>query len=135
MRTLQMAKMKQARKNRQQGLSIVSTIIVGGFLAAALILGLKLVPVFTEYYAVKKDFNNVIKNTDPQAPATVFRNAFSKFAQIDDISSVDAQTIVVTKDSGRASLSADYQRSVPLFANVSLVFDFSVASDGAPASK
>ncbi len=49
--------------------------------------------------------------------------------------SVDPQTIVVTKDSGKASLSADYQRTVPLFANVSLVFDFSVASDGAPAAK
>ncbi|HSD36127.1 MAG TPA: DUF4845 domain-containing protein [Rhodocyclaceae bacterium] len=121
--------MRQTGKRKQSGLSILSTLIVGGFIAAALILGLKLVPVYTEFFAVKKAFNNVVKNTDPQAPATVFRQSFSKYAQIDDISSVDPQTIVVTKDSGRASLSADYQRTVPLFANVSLIFDFSVASD------
>lgn len=132
MRKLQM---KQAGKRQQQGLSIISTMIVGAFIAAALILGLKLIPVYTELFAVKKAFNNVVKNTDPQAPATVFRQAFSKYAAIDDISSIDAQTIVVTKDSGKASLSADYQRTVPLFANVSLIFDFSVASDGAPAAK
>lgn len=133
MHTLAMKKIGSNRRE-QGGLSILSTLIVGGFIAAALILGLKLVPVFTEYFAAKKAFNSVIKNTDPQVPATVFRQAFSKYAQIDDISSIDAQTIVVTKDSGRASMSADYQRTVPLFANVSLVFDFSVASDGAPSA-
>jgi hypothetical protein len=121
--------MRQARRAHQRGLSILSTVIVGGFIAAALILGLKLVPVYTEFFAVKKAFNSVVKDTDPQAPATTFRQAFSKYAQIDDISSVDPQTIVVTKDSGKASMSADYQRTVPLFANVSLIFDFSVASD------
>jgi hypothetical protein len=126
---------RQTGRARQQGLSIVSTMIVGAFIAAALILGLKLIPVYTELFAVKKAFNNVVKNTDPQAPATVFRQSFSKYAQIDDISSIDSQTIVVTKDSGKASLSADYQRTVPLFANVSLIFDFSVASDGAPAAQ
>lgn len=122
--------MERRGKKKQKGLSIISTMIVGTFIAAALILGLKLVPVFTEFFAVKKAFNNVIKNTDAQSPATAFRQSFSKYAQVDDISSVDAQTIVVTKDSGKASMSVDYQRSVPLFANVSLVFDFSVASDG-----
>ncbi len=70
MRALQMAKMQQAGKNRQQGLSIISTLIVGSFIAAALILGLKLVPVFTEYYAVKRAFSDVVKNTDPQAPSS-----------------------------------------------------------------
>jgi hypothetical protein len=126
MSTLQM---RQAGKRKQGGLSILSTLIVGGFIAAALILGLKLIPVFTEFFAVKKAFGAVVRDTDPQAPATAFRSAFSKYAQIDDISSVDPQIIVVTKDAGKASLSADYQRTVPLFANVSLIFDFSVASD------
>ncbi|MDB5814591.1 MAG: hypothetical protein JWN23_1708 [Rhodocyclales bacterium] len=134
MHALQMTKMKQTGRNHQRGLSIISTMIVGVFIAATLILGLKLVPVFTEYYAVKKAFNEVVQNTDPQSPATVFRKNFQKHADIDDISSVDAQTIVVTKDSGMAYLSADYQRTVPLFANVSLIFDFSVTS-GAPATK
>ncbi|MEC5388252.1 DUF4845 domain-containing protein [Uliginosibacterium sp. H3] len=120
--------MRQFGRKQQRGLSILSTLIVGGFIGAALILGLKLVPVYTEFFAVKKAFDKVVRDIDPQSPATAFRNAFQKYAQIDDISSVDPQTIVVTKDSGKASMSADYQRTVPLFANVSLIFDFSVAS-------
>jgi Domain of unknown function (DUF4845) len=118
-------------RNRQSGLSIVSTLIVGVFIAAALILGLKLVPVFTEYMAVGKAFNGVIKSTDAQQPASVFRNAFIKYMQIDDISSVDPQTIVVTKEDGRAYMYVDYRREVTLFANVGLYFNFSVASEGA----
>lgn len=118
-------------RSRQSGLSIMSTLIVGFFLAAGLILGLKLVPVFTEYAAVKKAFNSVVSSTDVQQSASVFRNAFSKYAQIDDINSVDPQTIVVTKEDGRAYLYVDYRREVALFANVGLFFDFSVASEGA----
>ena len=121
----------QGFKSRQSGLSIVSTLVVGIFLAAALILGLKLVPVFTEFSAVKKAFNGVIRSTDIQQPASVFRTAFIKYMQIDDISSVDPQTIVVTKENGRAFMYVDYRKEVPLFANVGLYFNFSVASDGA----
>ena len=122
-------------KSRQGGLSLISTMIVGTVILAALMLGLKLVPVFTENFAIKKAFNNVVKNTDVGAPASTFRMAYWKYAQIDDITSVDMQTIVVTKDNGRAFLSVDYQKQVPLFANVSLLFDFSVSSDGAPGAK
>ncbi len=118
-------------RHRQHGLSIISTLIVGAFIAAALILALKLVPVFTEYLAIKKAFSGIIERVDAQQPAAAFRAAFYKYAQIDDISSVNAQSIVVTKENGRAVLSVDYERRVALFANVSLVFEFSVASDGA----
>lgn len=116
-------------QQQQRGLSLISTLIVGIFIAAVLILGLKLVPVYTEFFGVKKAFSSVIRDTDVQSPASTFRNNFMKYAQIDDITSVDPQTIVVTKDNGRASMSVDYRKEIALFANVSLVFDFSVSSD------
>ncbi|GAA5168245.1 DUF4845 domain-containing protein [Viridibacterium curvum] len=121
----------QGFKRKQSGLTLVSTLIVGMFLVAALMLGLKLVPVFTEYSAVKGAFKSIISSTDVQQSATVFRNAFAKYAQINDINSVDPQTIVVTKEDGRAYLSVDYRREVELFGNCGLYFDFSVASEGA----
>ncbi|HEX5127505.1 MAG TPA: DUF4845 domain-containing protein [Rhodocyclaceae bacterium] len=117
---------------RQRGLTLLSTLIVGALVMAVLILGLKCVPVFNEYFAIKKAFNEVVQSVDPGSPPSTFRSAFQKHADVDDIESLDAQSIVVTKENGKAFLSADYRRYVKLFANVSLVFDFSVATDGAP---
>jgi hypothetical protein len=113
---------------RQRGLSLISTLIVGAILMAALLLAFKLVPVFNEYFAVRKGFNNVVSSVDAAAAPAEFRNAFSKQAQIDDITSVDPKSIQVEKNSGKVSLQVSYRREVPLFANVSLVFDFNVSS-------
>lgn len=113
---------------KQRGLSLISTLIVGAFLMAALMLGLKLVPVYTEYFAVKKAFNNVVSSLDSAAAPSEYRSAFSKYAQVDDISSVDPKAIQVSKEGGKTVLQISYRREVPLVANASLVFDFDVSS-------
>lgn len=113
----------------QRGMTLLSTLIVGMLAAACLIVGLKLVPVYVEFFAVKKAFAKVISNTDPAAPASAFRASFAKFAQIDDIHSVDPQTIAVSKDSGKVSLEVSYRREVPLVANLGLYLDFDVSSN------
>ena len=113
---------------RQSGFSLVSVLIVGAILMALLVLGLKVVPVYAEYFAVKKAFSKVISGTDVAASPTEFRNAFQRFADVDDITSVDRQMIEVTKDNGRASMHVDYKRTVKLYGPVSLLFEFSVDS-------
>lgn len=114
---------------RQNGMTLLSLLIVGSFVMACLVLGLRLVPVYVEFFAVKKAFTKVITNTDPTAPASAFRAAFKKFAQIDDIDSIDPQTIGVSKDNGKVTLQVLYRREVSLFANIGLYFDFDVSSN------
>ncbi|GAB2903425.1 hypothetical protein GCM10027046_36030 [Uliginosibacterium flavum] len=114
---------------RQNGMSLISVLIVGAILMAVLILGFKMVPVFNEYFNVKKAFASVVSTVDPAAPASSFRAAFGKFRDVNDITSVDAQTISVTKDGGKVTLQVLYRRELPLFANVGLYFDFDVTSD------
>lgn len=118
---------------RQRGLTLISTLIVGLFILGGLLLGLKLVPVFNEYFGIKKSLNTIIKSVDASAPPADFRRAFSRQAEIDDFGSVDPQTLVVTKSGGSVTLSIEYRREVPLFANVSLVFDFASSAGGSGA--
>ena len=113
---------------RQSGLSLISILIVGAILMAVLVLGFRLVPVYVEYFGVKKAFVGVISSTDPGAPASAFRSAFGKFAYTNDINSVDAQTISVNKDNGKVTLQVSYRRELPLFSNVGLYFDFDISS-------
>jgi len=113
---------------RQRGLSLISVMIVGVILMGVLVLGLKVVPVYAEYFAVKKAFTKVVTSVDVMASPTEFRNAFERFADVDDITSVDKQTITVAKDNGKAQLHVEYSRTVKLYGPVSLLFEFSVDS-------
>lgn len=120
-------------RKSQSGLSLIGVMFVGAVIAALLLLGLKLVPVMSEYYGVKRSINAVAAEADPQnASVAQLRNAFSKRATVDDISSVTAADLDITKEDGRIVISVDYSRKVPLFANVSLVIDFS-ATSGSPS--
>jgi hypothetical protein len=116
-------------KKNQSGLSLVGVLLVGGVLAAVILLGLKLIPVVSEYFGIKRAINAVVSSADPQV-ATVpqLRMAFTKRAMVDDISSISASDLDITKENGQIVISADYSRKVPLFSNVNLMIDFSVST-------
>jgi hypothetical protein len=92
-------------------------------------LGLKLVPVLTEYYGIKRSIAAVASEArSPERECLQLRNAFSKRATVDDITSVSPSDLDITKEDGRIVISVDYSRKVPLFSNVSLVIDFSATT-------
>ena len=116
-------------RKSQSGLSLIGVLFVGAVLGALVILGLKLVPVMTEYYGVKRSINAVASEADPQnASVSQLRSAFAKRATVDDISSVAPSDLDITKEDGRIVISVDYSRKIPLFSNVSLVIDFSATT-------
>jgi hypothetical protein len=116
-------------RKSQSGLSLVGVLLVGSMAAAVVLLGLRLVPVVSEYFGIKRALASVAGAANPQT-ATVpeLRNAFSKRAIVDDISSITASDVDITKENGRIVMSVDYSRKVPLFSNVSLLIEFSASS-------
>ncbi len=113
---------------RQKGLSLVSAFLVGVFLIAVLILGFKMVPVYNEYFGVKKAFASVVHDVDPMSPPQAFRAAFQRFKDVGDLDSIDVQAIQITKDSGAVTMQIAYRRELPLFANIGLYFNFDVSA-------
>ena len=116
-------------RKSQSGLSLVGVMLVGSMAAAVVLLGLRLVPVVSEYFGIKRALASVAGAANPQT-ATVpeLRNAFAKRAIVDDISSITASDVDITKENGRIVMSVDYSRKVPLFSNVSLMIEFSASS-------
>ena len=116
-------------RKSQSGLSLVGVMLVGSMAAAVVLLGLRLVPVVSEYFGIKRALASVAGAANPQT-ATVpeLRNAFAKRAIVDDISSITASDVDITKENGRIVMSVDYSRKVPLFTNVSLLIEFSASS-------
>ncbi|MBP7394520.1 MAG: DUF4845 domain-containing protein, partial [Zoogloea sp.] len=116
-------------RKSQSGLSLVGVMLVGSMAAAVVLLGLRLVPVVSEYFGIKRALASVAGAANPQT-ATVpeLRNAFAKRAIVDDISSITASDVDITKENGRIVMSVDYSRKVPLISNVSLMIEFSASS-------
>ena len=117
-------------RKSQSGLSLVSVLLVGGAMAAIVVVGLKLIPVVNEYYGIKRALTAVVGASNPQtATVSELRNAFAKRVTVDDITSVTPADIDITKENGRIVMSVDYARKVPLYGRVSLLIEFSASSD------
>jgi hypothetical protein len=107
---------------RQRGLSLVSLIFVGIIVVALLWIGMKSVPAMSEYFAVEKAVQKA--GADGQTVRDI-RNAFDRYATIDDIKSITGKDLDITKDGERIVVSYAYSYSIPVLDNVRIVIDFS----------
>ena len=116
---------------KQQGIGIVSLIILlamGGFVV---VMALKVVPQYLEYWSIRKVLNAMAQSGELQsASVNELRAGFDRRAQIDDIKVIKGTDLDISKDGGQAVVTASYAVKVPLVANVSACIDFS-ASTGA----
>jgi len=107
---------------RQRGLSLVSLIFVGVIVIVLLTIGMKVVPALAEYLAIERAVQKVAG--EGQTVRDI-RNAFDRYATIDDIKSISGKDLDITKDSERIIVSYSYSYSVPVLDNVRIVIDFS----------
>jgi len=108
---------------KQRGLSMINMLALALILGMGLILGLKLVPVYTEYFGLKKVLNTLAREQGG-APVSDIRESFDKRANIENIHSVKSTDLDIVQDQTGTNISVSYQAVVPLIANASLVFDF-----------
>jgi len=116
----------------QRGLSL-NTLMLGGMVLALLaLLAMKAIPPWIEYgNLVKAVKGTATDGSLKDASMAKVREAFTRRADMDDVKSVTAQDLEITKEGGELVISFKYENKVPLFKNVSLVFDF----EGSSAAK
>jgi hypothetical protein len=113
---------KASPRVRQRGLSLIGVLFIGVIVVILLLLGAKLVPAVVEYIAIERAVQK-IKNEGTTVGE--IREAFQKHATIDDIKSISARDLDVTKEGDRVVISYAYTYNIPLMDNVRLVIDFS----------
>jgi hypothetical protein len=114
---------------RQRGLGLISLFFIGIIIVMLLIVGAKLVPAVTEYFAVEKAIQ-AIRNEADTVPK--IRSNFDRYAQIDDIKSIAGKDLDITKDADKIVISYAYSYSVPITDNVRLVIDFKGMTSSRP---
>lgn len=116
-------------RRSQQGVSVFSVLVLMALIGFGLLLFFKVVPVYSEYFAVKKALNELALESHPDGEYGI-RKSFQSRAYVADVKSIRAENLVIVAAPGFTSIDVAWRREVPLVANVSLVFDF--AAHGGP---
>ncbi|HEY0491264.1 MAG TPA: DUF4845 domain-containing protein [Telluria sp.] len=119
---------------RQRGVSLVGLIVVLALMGFAAIVAMKTVPAFAEYSAAKDAI--ALAKAAGGTPRDM-QVSFDKNADVNDIDAIAGRDLVISKDTGETEISFEYEKRIPLFGNVSLLFDFTGTTDksGAAARK
>lgn len=113
----------------QRGVSLNGLMIGGAIIAMIALLAMKALPPWIEYGNLVKAVKGTAADSSlKEASVAQVRAAFGRRADMDDVKSVTPQDIDITKEGGELVISFAYTKKVPLFSNVSLVFDFEGSS-------
>lgn len=121
---------------RQRGISIISLLVAGLVIIFSGITIMRVLPVYSQYYAVLqsvKALNSIPSSDfsqDPEVNAQILRNSLMKRFAINDIDEKNFDEISITlKDAYLYEASVKYKVIKPLFANISLLFDFNISRE------
>ena len=116
-------------RNRQRGVSLLGLIIGAVILIFVLLLGMKTLPPWLEFFTAKKFITQIAQE---QRGGTILdiRKAWQLKTAIEDVPSVSDKDLEITKEGGEVVISFAYRKEVPLFANVGVYMDFAASSKG-----
>ena len=114
-------------RNGQRGVSIMGLLVVLVVVIFVALLGMKIVPSFLEFRSIKTAIDAIAKQA--QSPGDV-RRLFENRAAVDDIQSVKATDLEVTRDGSAVVVAVAYRKEIKLFGPVGLVIDYAANSKG-----
>ena len=113
----------------QRGIGFIGLMFIFAVAAVVLLLGMKLVPVYLELFAVKKVIAAMAQAEEVKS-GTVgdIRKSFDRRAAIDNIQALQGTDLEITKDAGETVVVATWQHRVSLITGYTLLVDFTVSS-------
>ena len=103
--------MKRRLKSNQSGLSFIGLLFVVGVLACLGILGAQAFPTVVEYQAILK----ATQKASAGGTVAEVRQIFQRAADIDDIKSISAKDLDVTKNGDKVIVKFAYTREIHMF--------------------
>ena len=114
--------LRYRKYGRQHGISLVGLIVVLAALGFIGVLGLKIVPTYTEYRAIQ---NAIVTAKSIGGNSVVeIQKAFDASATTGYISSITARDLVITREDGGLEVSFAYDKKIPLVGPASLLLEY-----------
>ncbi|MEW9900068.1 DUF4845 domain-containing protein [Chitinivorax sp. PXF-14] len=117
---------------KQRGLSLFGLLVIGALVGFFVLLGIKCVPAYTEYFGVKNAITALIKDS-ASAPAQEIRAAFDKRGLIEGYK-IRGDELDIDQTPNGTTIGIEYDREVPVAANISLKIHFTVSQSTAGKS-
>jgi Tfp pilus assembly protein PilE len=113
---------------RERGIGLIQLIITLAILGFVGIMLAKCMPSYLEYFSVKKMFAAMEQNGETKGTVRDIRRAYELRNNVEDVKSVRAEDIEITKEAGETVLTATWSARVPLVYNINACLDFMVTT-------
>ncbi|HUL18828.1 MAG TPA: DUF4845 domain-containing protein [Steroidobacteraceae bacterium] len=113
------------RRNRQLGVTALGWLILLTPFAIVVYAGIRATPVYLNYLKVVKTLEGTKSDLKGGGvSAASIKSAIDKHFEIDMVNYPDSKDFKITRDEGAWLVEAQYDDDAPLFANISLHFEF-----------
>jgi hypothetical protein len=115
-------------RNKQRGVSFLVIFLIGVVLALGAVGAMKIGPAYADFATAKKAIVAIAADEGRSGSVGEIRKAFERRSSIDNITVVTPGDLEISKDGGEVVIAFAYAQKIPLFANVSLLIDFSAST-------
>ena len=110
---------------RQQGITLIGLLVVGLVVGLALVIGMRLTPVYLESMEVDGILSNMESDHELQgASEREIRQALRRYFQVNGINRIERENISFSSTAGGTLVVVDYEARVPLIWNLDAVAQF-----------
>lgn len=113
--------MMRLKSKHQQGLSVISLLIMLTMLGVCAALAIRVVPTVTEYMAIKRA---MVSSRESGSSVREIEAAFDRQASVSYIESISGKDLEITKNGDNFEISFAYQKKIPLIGPASLILDY-----------
>ena len=112
-------------KRMQRGMTMLGFLITLSVVILFIFCGMKIVPMYIEFYSVKKMLATISNNPEAaSAPKDKIRALFARSLQIDYVKIIKPEMLKIETTESGYNLVMDYERREELVANLDVVGKF-----------
>jgi len=115
-------------QEQQRGVSVMGLLMILVLLIVVALFAMKVIPSFMEYRTTKSAIEAIARQ-GVTSTADV-RRAFENRSAIDNIVTVRAQDLEITREGNSVVIAFAYRKEIPLFTGVGLYIDYAADSRG-----
>ncbi len=124
-------------KRSQSGISMLGFIMILAVVGVGVYVGMKVIPMYTEFYAVKKSLEGVaLEPGVNNAPPDRLKTMFFRRLDVNYSENVKPENVAVERMEGGWHMTVSYEVRRPMIANLDVVGNFVAEKDmthGGPA--
>ncbi len=121
--------MQSMINTRQKGITFIGLVLVIAAVIFIAIIGIKVTPAYIEFGGVKKIINRIANepNFNEMSKKDIV-DEFNKGAEVGYVTVIKGSDLVIEKGEAGNVVSAQYQVTIPIVANASVLLDFNATS-------